>query len=186
MMSLDLADLRVVKEKLDFGPEHAGLTTTAYRERVEAYVRALVEENEVMRRIAEGLEPGEDELQALAALLAGQDPAITEDVLRKVYDVRGARLVRLLRHVLGLELLPAWPEAVTAAFDEFIAAHNTLTELQIRFLQTLRTFLLQNRRLERKDLLDAPFTQLHPRGIRGVFRGGELQEVLEMAEGLVA
>ncbi|MCK6507765.1 DEAD/DEAH box helicase family protein [Myxococcota bacterium] len=186
MMSLDLADLRVVKEKLDFGTEHAGLTTSAYRERVEAYVRALVEENEVMRRIAEGAEPGEDELQALAALLAGQDPAITEDVLRKVYDVRSARLVRLLRHVLGLERLPSWPEAVTVAFDEFIAAHTTLTELQIRFLQTLRTFLLQNRRLERKDLLDAPFTQLHPRGIRGVFRGGELEEVLALAEGLVA
>ncbi|MEZ4321143.1 MAG: DEAD/DEAH box helicase family protein [Myxococcota bacterium] len=186
MMSLDLADLRVIKEKVDFGTEHAGLTTAAYRERVEAYVRALVEENEVMRRIADGAEPGEDELQALADLLAGQDPAITEEVLRKVYDVRSARLVRLLRHVLGLERLPAWPEAVTAAFDGFIADHTTLTELQIRFLQTLRTFLLQNRRLERKDLLDAPFTQLHPRGIRGVFRGGELQEVLALAEGLVA
>ena len=89
-------------------------------------------------------------------------------------------------NVLGLERLPSWPEAVTAAFDAFIADHTALTELQIRFLQTLRTFLLQNRRLERKDLLDAPFTQLHPRGIRGVFRGGELQEVLELAEGVVA
>lgn len=75
---------------------------------------------------------------------------------------------------------------MTAAFDGFIAAHTTLTELQIRFLQTLRTFLIQNRRMERKDLLDAPFTQLHPRGIRGVFRGGELHEVLALAEGLVA
>lgn len=186
MTSLDLADLRVVKERLDFGTEHAGLTTSAYRVRVEAYVRALVEENEVMRRIAEGAEPDDGELQALVKLLASQDPAITEEALRKVYDVRGARLVRLLRHVLRLERLPSWPEAVTAAFDEFIAAHTTLTELQIRFLQTLRTFLLQNRRLERKDLLYAPFTQLHPRGIRGVFRGGEMDEVLVLAEGLVA
>ncbi len=186
MMSLDLADLTVVKEAVDFGPEHEGMTTAAYRARVEAYVRALVEENEVMRRISEGQEPGEAEIQALAELLASQDPAITEEVLRKVYDVRSARLVRLLRHVLGLEHIATWPEAVTAAFDEFIAAHTTLTELQIRFLQTLRTFLLQNRRLARKDLVDAPFTQLHPSGIRGVFRGVELAEVLELAEGLVA
>ncbi len=186
MMSLDLADLCVVKETLDFGAEHAGLTTSAYRERIEAYIRALVEENEVMRRIAEGAEPDEEELQALSALLAHQDPAITEDLLRQVYDVRGARLVRLLRHVLGLERLPSWPEVVTAAFDEFIAAHTTLTELQIRFLQVLRTFLIQNRRLERRDLVDAPFTQLHPRGIRGVFRGDDLQAVLALAEDLVA
>lgn len=186
MMTLALADLRLVKEKVDFGPEHEGLTTSAYRARVEAHVRALVEDNDVLRRIADGEEPTEDELHTLADLLAGQDPAITEDALRKVYDVRGARLVQLLRHVLGLERLPSYPEAVTAAFDAFIAQHNTLTELQIRFIQTLRTFLVQNRRLARKDLLEPPFTQLHPRGIRGVFRGAELTEVLRLAESLVA
>ncbi len=186
MMKLDLADLVAIKEELDFGTEHEGLTTAAYRTRVEAYVRALVGDNPVMQRIAQGAEPTEDELATLAELLAGQDPAITEEALRKVYDVRSARLLALLRHVLGMERLASWPEAVTAAFDGFIAAHTTLTELQIRFLQTLRTFLIQNRRMERKDLLDAPFTQLHPRGIRGVFRGSELQEVLALAEGLVA
>lgn len=186
MMKLDLADVRVIKEKVDFGPEHEGLTTSGYRARIEAEVRALVNAHPVMARIAAGEEPTDAEMDELAHILRGLDPIITADVLRSVYDLRSARLIRLLRHVLGLEALPTWPEAVTAAFDGFIAQHTTLTDLQLRFLATLRTFVLQNRRVERKDLVDAPFTQLHPRGVRGVFSGADLEAVVELAEGLVA
>jgi type I restriction enzyme R subunit len=186
MVRLDLEDLRVIKETVEFGPEHEGLSTASYRARIEAEVRALVDAHPVMARIAAGEEPGDHELAELAALLRGLDPSITAEVLRQVYDLRSARLVALLRHVLGLERLPSWQQAVTAAFGEFIARHTTLTELQLRFLATLQTFLLQNRRLDRKNLLDAPFTQVHPKGIRGVFSGPELDEVLALAEGLVA
>ncbi|NOY27801.1 MAG: hypothetical protein GXP62_18210 [Oligoflexia bacterium] len=42
------------------------MTTSAYRGRIEAYVRALIEDNDVLRRMAEGEEPTEDELHALA------------------------------------------------------------------------------------------------------------------------
>jgi len=186
LVRLDLEDLRVIKERIAFGPEHEGLSTASYRARVEAELRALVDAHPVMARIAAGEEPSGDELEALAALLRGLDPAITAERLQEVYDLRSARLVALLRHVLGLERLPSWPEAVSAAFEAFVARHTTLTELQLRFLATLRTFLLQNRRLERKHLLGAPFTQVHPKGIRGVFSGPELEEVVALAEGLVA
>lgn len=39
---------------------------------------------------------------------------------------------------------------------------------------------------ERRDLTGTPFTQIRPRGIRGVFGGPQLKEVLDFAEGLVA
>lgn len=186
MMRLDLADLTVIKERIDFGPGHEGLTTAGYRARIEAEVRALVADHPVMARIAAGEEPDETDVQALAEILSDLDPAITAEVLRQVYDLRSERLVRILRHVLGLEQLPSWPEAVTAAFDGFVARHTTLTELQLRFLDTLKTFILQNRRVERKDLVEAPFTQLHPRGVRGVFSGPALDEVVALALDLVA
>jgi type I restriction enzyme R subunit len=186
MLQLALTDAVAIKETVDFGPEHEGITTSGYRARIEAEVRALVDAHPVMARIAAGEEPSDAEMAELAELLRGLDPTITEEVLREVYDLRSERLVRMLRHVLGLHRLPTWPEAVTAAFDGFVVGHTTLTELQLRFLGTLKTFLLQNRRLERKDLVGAPFTQLHPRGVRGVFTGAELDEVVAFAEGLVA
>ena len=103
-----------------------------------------------------------------------------------MYDVRTASFVQLVRHVLGVQPLERWSTYVARKFEEFVAAHTTYTALQLRFLQTLRTFLLQRGRVERRDLVDAPFTQLHPQGVRGVFRPQDIEEILGFAEGLVA
>ena len=94
--------------------------------------------------------------------------------------------MQLIRHVLGVEPLERWSTYVTRQFEEFIATHTTYTSLQIRFLQALRTFLLQRGRVERRDLVDSPFTQLHPQGVRGVFAPGDIEEILGFAGGLVA
>ena len=100
--------------------------------------------------------------------------------------MRTASFVQLIKHVLGVAPLERWSTYVTRKFEDFIAAHTTYTALQIRFLQTLRTFILQQRRLERRDLVDSPFTQLHPDGARGVFPARDIEEILGFAEGLVA
>jgi type I restriction enzyme R subunit len=94
--------------------------------------------------------------------------------------------VRLLRHVLGVEPLERWSTHVSRRFEEFIAAHTTYTALQIRFLQTLRTFILQRGRVERPELLEAPFTQLHPQGVRGVFPARDIDEILRLTGELAA
>ena len=111
---------------------------------------------------------------------------MTEELLRKVYDHRKARFIQFIRHILGVEPLVSWSEHVTRAFDAFIAEHSDLTTLQIRFLQTLRTFILQTGGVSRPDLINAPFTQIHPNGIRGVFRPQEVEEILDFTGRLVA
>jgi type I restriction enzyme R subunit len=186
MMKLDITDLLATKEWVDVGPEHERITSSAYRARVEAYVQGLVASNPVIARIKAGEAISDQEIHELADLLERHDPHITVQLLRKVYNHRTATFVRLMRHVLGVERLEAWPETVTQAFDAFIAAHTGLTGLQIRFLQTLKTFILQTGRLAKQDLVDLPFTQIHPRGIRGVFKPGEIEEVLRLAGSLVA
>jgi type I restriction enzyme R subunit len=186
IVELDLADQRVIKEIVPFGPEQEGRTTTPYRDRIEAEVRELVRSHPIMARVARGEAPDDAEMAALAQQLVSLDPALTEDGLAAVFDLRAERLLRLLRHVLGLERLPTWAESVTASFDRFVAQHNTLTELQLRFLRTLQSFVLQHRKAERTDLVSATFTQFHPDGIRGVFRGADLQAVVALAEGRVA
>jgi len=53
-------------------------------------------------------------------------------------------------------------------------------------LLTLKTFILQTGDVKKKDLINAPFTQLHPHGIRGVFKPTEIDEILDMTYKLVA
>lgn len=186
MMKLDIADLLATKEWVEVGPEHERMTSSVYRARVEAYVQELVASNPLVARIKAGGPVSDEEIHELADVLERHDPHITVDLLRKVYNHRSADFVRLLRHVLGVEQLESWPEAVTQAFDVFIAAHTALTGLQIRFLQTLKTFILQTGKLAKEDLVAPPFTQIHPRGIRGVFKPAEIEEVMRLAGRLVA
>jgi type I restriction enzyme R subunit len=186
MLALNLADITAVHERVVVGADGRDMPITAYRQRVEEAVRALLAENPVLQRLQAGDAVSEADLRALAELLRRQDPQIDEEKLRKVYDVRTASFVQLIRHALGVEPLERWSTAVTRRFDEFIAQHTTYSATQIRFLQTLRTFVIQRGKVERRDLVDSPFTQLHPQGIRGVFPPQEIEAVLGFAESLVA
>lgn len=111
---------------------------------------------------------------------------MTEDLLRSIYDSPKATFEQFLSHILTGERLPSWSETVSRAFDAFFANHTTLSSLQMRFLQTMRTFILQTRHLEKENLVEAPFTQVHPQGILGVFRPDQIEEVLALASRLVA
>ena len=128
--------------------------------------------------LAKGEDISESEIRDLARLLEGQVLHVTEDRLRKVYDHKTARFIQFIRHILGLERLESWSETVTSAFDEFIAQHTTFSALQIRFLQTLKTFILQTGKVERENLIAQPFTNLHPQGIRGLFEPYQIQEIM--------
>lgn len=186
MVHLHIQDAVEVRETVEFGPEHERLSTSAYREKVEAFVLSLVDENPVIQKLQAGEDLSPAEVRALADLLAAHDPYVTEDLLRKVYDHKTARFVQFIKHILGLEPLASWTETVTRAFDGFIAQHNTFSQMQIQFLQTLRTFILQTGKVEKRDLIDAPFTQIHPKGVRGVFQVGEIEEILAFTGQLVA
>ncbi len=186
MVYLDIEDALQVKETVEFGPEKERTSTKAYRERVEAYIRALVIENPVLQKIQRGADVTDGEIMELAEILRGQDPYVTEELLRKVYDHKTARFIQFIRHILGLEMLGSWPETVTRAFDEFISSHTDFTSLQIRFLMTLKTFLTQTGKIEKKNLIKAPFTQIHPKGIRGIFSPTEIEEIVRFADNLIA
>ena len=186
LVSLNLADLTAVHERIPAGRDGRDLPIAAYRQRVEEAVRALLAENPVLQRLQTGQPVSDDDLRSLAELLRRQEPGIDEERLRKAYDVRTASFVQLIRHVLGVEPLERWSTLVTRQFEEFIAAHSNYSAAQIRFLQTLRTFVLQRGKVERGDLVESPFTQLHPQGIRGVFPAQDIEAILRLTADLAA
>ena len=186
MMELNLTDLTLIKDWIEFGPSHERLTTEAYRKRLEEHVLAMVKDSPVLQRLQAGESVTDTEVLDVAETLRRQDPYVTEDILRKVYDHRTARFVQFLRHILGLEKLESWSTTVAQAFDTFIAMHNTFTALQVQFLQVLKSFVLTKGTVERQDLIAAPFTQLDPNGIRGIFQPAEAAEIVAFAQKLVA
>jgi type I restriction enzyme R subunit len=186
IVKLAVEDLVAIKEYVEFGPEHERLTTAEYRKRVEERIQALLAGSPVLEKIRNGETLSDEEILALAEELESQDPYITEKLLQRIYDNKKAHFIDFIRHILGIESLSTWTEEVTKAFDNFIAAHTDLTQLQIQFLQTLRTFILHAGKFDKQDLIQPPFTNLHPQGIRGIFQMTEIDEIVDLAANLVA
>ena len=183
---LDLADELHKKEWVEFGPQHEAVSITRYREMVEALIVELTEHNPILLKIKNGEAVTTDEATELANLLHEEHPHITENLLRQVYKNRKARFIQFIRHILGIEVLQSFPETVSTAFDQFIRAHTTLNSRQLEFLTLLKNFIVEREKVEKKDLINTPFTVIHPQGIRGVFSPAEINEILQLTERVAA
>ena len=183
---LNLKDIIKEIEFVEFGAANESASISQYKEMVERKIAELLEENSILQKLKEGKSISEDEVSELAQLLEDESPHITIDLLRRVYYNKKAPFVKLIRHILGIEKLESFPDTVSASIDKFIAEHTTLTKKQLEFLNLLRDFLINQGDIEKKDLISAPFTVLHPDGIRGIFPPQEINEILALTQELVA
>lgn len=174
------------KEYVEFGPQHAALSIAKYRELVEQKINELVSENPILQKLKQGQEITSTEAELLAEQLHDEHPYITVDLLRKVYNHRKALLVQFIKHIIGLEKLESFPESVSKSFEQFINQHTYLNSRQLEFLNLLRIFLIEKGDVEKKDLITAPFTRIHPDGIRGVFTNNEIDEIIIFIQKLAA
>ena len=124
--------------------------------------------------------------EQLAEELHNEHPHITIDLLRKVYNHRKAELVQFIKHILGIEPLESFPETVTKAFGEFISKHSYLTSRQLQFLDLLKNYVLEKGDVSKRNLIESPFTMIHPEGIRGVFNQKEIDEILNLTKQVLA
>jgi type I restriction enzyme R subunit len=183
---LDLIDELHKKEWVEFGPQNEAVSVTRYREMVESLIAELTEHNPILQKIKIGQAINSDEASQLADLLHEEHPHITENLLRQVYKNRKARFIQFIRHILGIEILKSFPDEVSAAFDQFIRAHTTLNSRQLEFLNLIKNFIIEREKIEKKDLINAPFTVIHPKGIRGVFSPAEINDILQLTERLAS
>jgi len=183
---LDLIDVLHNKERVEFGPQHESVSISRYREMVEAMIAELTAHNPILQKIKNGGDVSPDEADALAELLHAEHPHLTEDLLRQVYKNRKAHFIQFIRHILGIETLRSFPETVSEAFEQFIQQHSNLSSRQLEFLNLLKNFIIEREKVEKKDLIQAPFTVIHPQGIRGVFSPAEINEILQLTERLAA
>jgi len=182
----NLKDIVVEKEFVEFGPQHEALSVAKYRELVEKKINELVSSSPILQKLKQGQEITTDEAEQLASALHNEHPHITIDLLRKVYNHRKAALVQFIKHILGIEQLETFAETVTKAFDDFIAKHSYLTSRQLQFLDLLKNFVLEKGNVSKRNLIESPFTMLHPEGIRGIFNQKEIDEILSLTEQVLA
>lgn len=182
----NLKDIVVEKEFVEFGPQHEALSVAKYRELVEKKINELVSSSPILQKLKQGQEITADEAEQLAEELHNEHPHITIDLLRKVYNHRKAALVQFIKHILGISPLETFAETVTKAFDDFVAKYSYLTSRQLQFLDLLKNFVLEKGDVSKRNLIESPFTMLHPEGIRGIFNQREIDEILRLTEKVLA
>ncbi|MEX2349477.1 MAG: DEAD/DEAH box helicase family protein [Flavobacteriaceae bacterium] len=182
----NLKDMLFSKEKVEFGPQHESVSITRYKELVEEKINALVSSNPILKKLKDGKSLDKTEAEELTEILHNEHPHITVDLLRKVYNNRKAELVQFVKHILGIEILETFPNSVSKSFEKFIADHSYLNSRQLEFLQLLQTYLIEKGEVEKRDLITAPFTRIHPDGIRGVFSNPEIEEIITFIQKLAA
>jgi type I restriction enzyme R subunit len=179
---LNLEDITLVKEWVDFGPELERSTVAEYRRKVEEKIKNLLASNEALQKLIKGESLNDYDIISLSETLRSEDPYITEDLLQRVYDNKTAHFIDFIRHILGLQKLLSRTEVIAQAFDDFISKHNDYSADQIQFIQILKTFVIEQGRVEKENLVAQPFTNLHPKGIRGLFTPNQISEILEFSD----
>lgn len=179
-------DLVSEKEFVEFGPQHEALSVAKYRELVEQKINELVLSSPILQKLKQGQDITPKEAEQLAEELHNEHPHITIDLLRKVYNHRKAELVQFIKHILGIEVLETFAETVTKAFDDFVKRHSYLTSRQLQFLDLLKNFVLEKGEVTKRNLIESPFTMIHPEGIRGVFSQKEIDEIIELTNKVLA
>jgi len=182
----NLKDIVVEKEYVEFGPQHEALSVVQYRELVEQKINELVSDSPILQKLKQGDEITIEETEQLAEELHSEQPHITVDLLRKVYDHRKAELVQFLKHILGIEQLQSFRETVTKAFEVFATEHSYLSSRQHQFLNLLKDFVLEKGDVNKRNLIESPFTMIHPDGIQGIFNSREIGEILTLTEKVLA
>ncbi|WP_299339183.1 DEAD/DEAH box helicase family protein [uncultured Psychroserpens sp.] len=184
--SFDFKDILLTKEFVEFGPANEAVSISKYREMVEQRINELTKRNPILQKLKVGQSITIEEAELLAEELYEEDPHITETLLRKVYNHQKATLVQFVKHVLGIEILERFDDQVSKAVQQFIAEHNTLSTHQIEFLHLLRDYIIEKGTIEKRNLIEAPFTIIHPKGIRGVFSPNDIKEILVLTKKIVA
>ncbi|WP_037319739.1 DEAD/DEAH box helicase family protein [Salegentibacter sp. Hel_I_6] len=179
-------DELVAKEMVEFGPQNEAVSITRYKEMVEEKIKQLMGSNPILQKIVEGKTISQEEIIELANELHEENPHITIGLLRRVYQNRKAKFLQFIKHILGLEVLETFNENVANAFDAFIEEHNYLSSRQLQFLDIVKKYILEKGNLEKRNLIESPFTMIHPEGIRGVFSPKEINEILQLSNKILA
>lgn len=185
-VQLNLKDVTYKKETVEFGPENEIVSIKKYKEMVESAVNDLATSNLILQKLKTGKAITNSEIEMLAEMLKEKQPHVTLQLLQKVYDNQNAKFIQFIKHILGIEEIKSFGEVVGLAFDEFISQHNNLGANQIQFLEILRKFIIDKGQISKKDLVGAPFTQIHPNGILGVFKPNEINEIVELTQKISA
>ncbi|CAN5289938.1 hypothetical protein BH23BAC2_BH23BAC2_22410 [soil metagenome] len=153
-----------------------GGSRESYRKRVERFIREN-KDHLTIRKFHTNHPITEAEISALERILFDGDSRGTKDDFVK--NLGEQPLGKFIRSIVGLDTL-----AARQAFSEFLNSGN-FTADQIKFLDTIISYLTKNGTIDKAMLVEPPFNDMHDQGIFGVFEDeGQVFKVISIIDGI--
>lgn len=152
------------------------LSRETYRSRVERFVREHKDQLTI-RKFHTNLPITEAEIASLENILFDGDERGTKDDFIKNFGEEP--LGKFIRSIVGLDTV-----AARQAFSEFLHS-GSLSADQIKFLDTIISYLTKNGTIDRAMLVAPPFNDMHDQGIFGVFEDeAQVMKVISIIDGI--
>jgi type I restriction enzyme R subunit len=102
-----------------------------------------------------------------------------DDIRRAAYEAKGLGL--FVRSLVGMDR-----SAAKEALARFIIIDKTFTANQLEFINLIVDHLTEHGVMEPARLYESPFTDIAPYGHDGLFKAAEIDELLQILDGVRA
>jgi type I restriction enzyme R subunit len=183
IVELNLPDYIAARRWIIYGPSGEGAFAGSYREKVEAFVRSLADEQPALIKLKEGKTLNDNDIDNLSESLNRADLFITEEILRDLYQQPSVDLADFMKHILNINRLPDWETQIREAFDKFIDENGFMSASQINFLRAIRAAVIRHAKITHELLYKPPLSRVGR--VENLFKDEEINRILDFANQLI-
>jgi type I restriction enzyme R subunit len=183
IVKLDLDDLVIDRQWIEFGPEGEGDYAANYREKVERRILDLADSHPTLIKIKNNIPITNEDLIELEDTLNSPELFISENNLRKAFNQHYGTFIQFIKSIFGKYKFPDAEELINRSFNTYVVERNNrgaLTAEQIRFLRVVKNVFARKKHIEYNDLFEPPFTQFGAEAATRLFSEEELQEIIDI------
>jgi type I restriction enzyme R subunit len=173
-LETDFADVFAAPELLELTGVDTGVNKEAYQKKVRAFIEAQ-KSHPVIQKIRQAEPLGESDVKSLEQLLFSARELESRETFEWAYG-KEANLGKFIRTLVGMDRA-----AAKRAFSKYLDG-KTFSSDQIEFVNYLVEMLTENGVVDKRALFESPFTDVHVRGLEGLFTAEESGEILRTLE----
>lgn len=153
---------------------HPSVNIKEYEENILKTLQKLINESQILQKLFIGVPLDAEDLQNLKNDLLDND--IDTDKLCEIFDCKSNDFIEILTNILNKK-----EYKLPYLLNKFIETHS-LNSNQIEFIKAIKHYVLEKHNINRKDLMNNPFTKFHKMGIMGMFKGSLMNELVEIID----